>query len=94
MLQFQSAQRDHNMTAEAILESLEIVVERVGDPAPQIYAKLFAQNPQLEEMFILDRDGAVRAEMLRLSFDAIIDLSRDGHYAKGLILDRTDQPRQ
>lgn len=73
------------MHSEALLKSLEIVVEKAGDPAPQIYARLFAQNPQLEEMFVLDRDGAVRAEMIRLCFDAIVDLGEGGHYARGLI---------
>ena len=47
------------MADNALSESLEIVVERVGNPAPQIYQRMFKQSPELEPMFVLDRDGHV-----------------------------------
>jgi hemoglobin-like flavoprotein len=73
------------MANNALSESLEIVVERVGNPAPRIYERMFKRSPELEPMFVLDRDGSVRAEMIRLSFDALLDLEQEGQYARGLI---------
>lgn len=73
------------MAANALSESLEIVVERVGNPAPQIYERMFMRLPELEPMFVLDRDGSVRAEMIRLCFDALLDLEQEGLYARSLI---------
>jgi hemoglobin-like flavoprotein len=73
------------MADNALSESLGIVVERVGNPAPQIYERVFKRSPELEPMFVLDRDGSVRAEMIRLSFDALLDLEQEGLYARGLI---------
>lgn len=73
------------MADNALSESLEIVVERVGNPAPQIYERMFKQSPELEPMFVLDRNGSVRAEMIRLCFDALVDLEQEGLSARGLI---------
>jgi hemoglobin-like flavoprotein len=73
------------MANNALSESLEIVVERVGNPAPQIYERMFKQSPELEPMFVLDRNGSVRAEMIRLCFDALLDLEQEGLYARSLI---------
>jgi hemoglobin-like flavoprotein len=73
------------MADNALSESLQIVVQRVGNPAPQIYERMFKRSPELEPMFVLDRDGSVRAEMIRLSFDALLDLEQEGLYASGLI---------
>lgn len=70
---------------EALADSLDCVVEKVGNPAPRIYERLFQTHPHLQDLFVLDRDGAVRAEMIRLSFDALLDLEHEGHYARGLI---------
>lgn len=72
------------MDADAVTASLERAAERVGNPAAQIYARLFMQAPELEPMFALDGDGAVRNEMVRLCFDALIDLCGEGQYARGL----------
>ena len=73
------------MANTALSESLEIVVERVGNPAPQIYERMFRRSPELEPMFVLDRNGSVRAEMIRLCFDALLDLEQEGLYARSLI---------
>lgn len=73
------------MNADPIHASLDALVQAVGDPGDRIYARLFAQSPELEPMFVLDKSGSVRAEMLRLCWDAIIDLAGSGHTARGLI---------
>ena len=58
----------------ALIErSLEIAAERGGDLTAAVYARLFRERPELEAMFVMDTDGAVRAEMLSLVFDAILD---------------------
>jgi hemoglobin-like flavoprotein len=56
-----------------ILETLELVAERHGDPAAAIYRRLFAAHPELEALFLMDRDGGVRASMVQQAFECIID---------------------
>lgn len=73
------------MNPALIERSLEIVVERVGDPGELIYRRLFEQTPELEELFIRDQDGSVRGEMLQRAFETLIDLAHGGHYGRGLI---------
>lgn len=57
----------------AILETLQMVADRHGDPAAAIYRRLFAAHPELEALFVLDRDGGVRASMVQQGFECIID---------------------
>jgi hemoglobin-like flavoprotein len=66
-----------------IARSLELVAERHGDPAPQIYARLFAAFPETEALFVRDTTGAVRGEMLAVAFQCILDVN--GAYAANLI---------
>lgn len=68
---------------EQIARSLEIVVERAGDPAPAIYARLFAEFPEAEERFWRDVSGAIRAEMLTLVFSCL--MNPDGGYQNNLV---------
>ena len=51
--------------------TLHQVVERVGDPAPQVYERLFAQSPALREMFVNDPLGSVRGEMFHRALEAM-----------------------
>ena len=59
--------------ADAITESLEVVVERAGDPVDQVYERLFAEFPQTEPRFVRDVTGAIRAEMLTMVFNCLMD---------------------
>lgn len=59
--------------SDLIAQSLEAVVEQAGDPAPQIYARLFAEFPETEERFYRDTSGSIRAEMLTMVFDCLMD---------------------
>ena len=63
---------------DLILQSLEALAEREGDPAPAIYARLFADHPDLEPLFLMDTDGGVRGSMLQQSFDCLIDMAEGG----------------
>lgn len=54
-------------------------VDRVGemgiDPTAEVYRTLFAKHPDLEALFVLDRDGAVRGNMLTKALDALADMA-------------------
>jgi hemoglobin-like flavoprotein len=54
-------------------------VERMGelgvDPTAEIYRRLFAKHPELEALFVLDRDGAARGNMLSKAFECLIDMA-------------------
>ena len=51
-------------TVELLEHSLEQVVARIGDPAPQVYERLFAQSPELRAMFVGDPLGMARTMRL------------------------------
>jgi hemoglobin-like flavoprotein len=72
-------------SAQVVAGSLELLAERVGDPAPQVYARLFAQHPDMEALFVRDTSGAVRGEMLAVAFECILDMGGAGAYAANLI---------
>jgi hemoglobin-like flavoprotein len=72
-------------TIELLEHSLEQVVGRVGDPAPQVYEWLFAQSPELRAMFVGDPLGSVRAEMFHRVIETLIDVAADRPYASGMI---------
>ncbi len=58
---------------KVILETLELVAERHGDPTAAIYQRLFGAHPELEALFLMDRGGGVRASMVQQGFECIID---------------------
>jgi hemoglobin-like flavoprotein len=70
---------------EPILQSLELVVERIGDPTPQVYERLFAAQPEMEALFVMDKDYSARGHMLSESLTAIIDFVGDRQYADNLM---------
>ena len=74
------------MNVEPIVESLELVAERLGDPAPQVYARLFARYPQTEALFARDMNGAVRGEMLAVTLKSLLDLAEDGPLGANMII--------
>ena len=71
--------------ATLITQSLEIASERGGDLTGAVYARLFSERPDLEPLFVMDTDGAVRGEMLSRVFDAILDFIGPRAYAHNLI---------
>lgn len=71
--------------AERLEHMLELVVERIGDPAPRVYEHLFANAPELREMFVMDTHGSARGEMLHRAVEALLDLAADQPYAPCLI---------
>lgn len=64
---------------------LHAVAERIGDPAPRVYARLFDESPHLQPLFVGDRSGSVRAEMFLRALDTLSDLAAGRPYAPGMI---------
>ncbi len=58
---------------DPVAESLERLAERVGDPGPLVYARLFARHPETEALFLMDQGGHVRGQMLAMAFEALLD---------------------
>lgn len=73
------------MDAELITRSLELAGERCADPAPLVYARLFAEHPDMEALFVRDSDGSVRGEMLTRVFEAVLDFIDRRAYAALMI---------
>ena len=59
-------------TIDPLTASLELVAERCGDPAELIYRRLFGAFPEMEALFVRDRDGAIRGEMLAQAFACLM----------------------
>lgn len=68
-----------------VIWSLERAADLHGDPTPQVYARLFAASPELEGMFLLDRQGAARGAMLSHVLDTLIDLAGPRAYGANMI---------
>lgn len=72
---------DGSNDAALIEASLELVAERLGDPAPLVYARLFAEEPGLEALFVRDARGIVRGNMLTTALECLVDFAGSGAYA-------------
>jgi hemoglobin-like flavoprotein len=71
--------------AAVILETLEQVAERRGDPTSDVYLQLFQSYPELERLFLMDRDGGVRASMMQQALECIVDYVGDRLVAPQII---------
>ena len=69
----------------AIAWSLERLTEVHGDPTAAVYQRLFAEHPQLEPLFVLDRQGQVRGAMLANVFDTLLDVSGERRHGLNFI---------
>ena len=73
------------MRAELIVGSLELAAERCDDLTPLVYARLFAEQPQMRALFWRDTNGAIKGEMLARVIEAILDFVGERRYASHLI---------
>jgi hemoglobin-like flavoprotein len=71
--------------AELVTQSFEIAAERCDDLTPIVYARFFADHPEMERLFFRDRSGAIKGEMLARVIEAILDFVGPRHYARTLI---------
>jgi hemoglobin-like flavoprotein len=70
------------MDDAALIEaSLAQVAARVGDPAPLVYARLFARFPEVEALFVRDVSGIVRGNMLTTTLECLLDFAGPRAYA-------------
>jgi hemoglobin-like flavoprotein len=65
--------------------SLETAAERHGDPTPLVYERLFAQSPEMEALFIMDKQGSVRGNMLANVFEVLLDLAGPRAYGVHMV---------
>ena len=61
------------MDTDIIAACLELVAERVGDPAPLVFQRLLAENPEIEALYVRDTGGLVRGEMMAVTLEALLD---------------------
>ena len=73
------------MDTDIIARSLELVAERHGDPAPLVYARLFAEHPDMEALFVRDTAGSVRGQMLMVVIESLLDYIGGNAYSANLI---------
>lgn len=71
--------------AEVIAATLELVSERVGDPTPHVFRRLFSENPDLEALFVRDNGGLVRGQMFQVTIESLLDFLGDKAYGANLI---------
>ena len=61
--------------SDALANSLELVVDRVGDPTPLVYDRLFAEQPRMRELFVGDHNGQARGHMLQMVLDTLTNMA-------------------
>ena len=71
--------------ARCMEHTLELVAQRVGDPAPLVFAQLFAEAPELQALFCNDTSGAVRAEMFLRAIECLQDAAGPSQYGSSLV---------
>lgn len=71
--------------ADLIAWSLAEVAERHGDPTQAVYDRLFAQSPEMAELFVNDKTGAARGEMLSVVFETLLDFAGSVSYGANMI---------
>jgi len=69
------------MNGAVILETLERVAGKCGDPTPLVYDRLFTQHPDVKAFFVLDTDDGVKGHMLQEALENLIDYSGEGQTA-------------
>ncbi len=71
--------------ADVITETLDRVAERVGDPMPLIFERMFAEMPETEALFIRDKGGLVRGQMFQVTMESLLDFLGDRAYGANLV---------
>ena len=69
----------------AINASLETVLERLPDPVPLVYERLYADYPETVALFFLDPDGRRREHMLSVTFETLLDFIGDKRFAVSML---------
>ncbi len=74
-----------------ITDTLDRVAQRVGDPTPHVFRRLFADNPGLESLFIRDDGALVRGQMFQVTIESLLDFLGNRAYGAALVrIERTN----
>ena len=74
------------MTDDAVIaDTLEQIAARIGDPAPLVFRRLFAELPEVEALFVRDQGGLVRGQMFQVTMESLLDFVGDRSYGANLI---------
>jgi hemoglobin-like flavoprotein len=71
--------------AAVIVDTLEQVTARVGDPMKLVFARLFAEQPEAEALFVRDTGTLVRGQMFQVTMESLLDFLGDRSYGANLI---------
>ena len=71
--------------AAIIVETMERVSARAGDPMPLVFERLFAEMPEVEALFVRDRGGLVRGQMFQVTMESLLDYLGDKAYGANLV---------
>lgn len=71
--------------AAVIIETLDRIAERVGDPTPLVFQRLFATSPEVEALFVRDAGGLVRGQMFQVTIESLLDFLDDQSYGASLV---------
>lgn len=71
--------------AAIIVETLERVSARAGDPMPLVFERLFAEMPEVEALFVRDKGGLVRGQMFQVTMESLLDYLGDKGYGANLV---------
>ncbi len=71
--------------AACLDHTLALVAQQVGDPAPLVFARLFAEAPELQVLFCNDTRGSVRAEMFLRAVECLQDAAGTRQFSAGLV---------
>ena len=74
-----------SVDAAVITHSLELAGERCPDLTPLVYARIFDQYSDMLPLFVRDKTGQVRGEMLARVIEVVLDYIDGNHYASNLI---------
>lgn len=70
---------------DALSASLELVVERVGDPTPLVYDRLFAEHPSMRDLFVNDHAGAAQGHMLQMVLETLTNMAEGAAWPANMI---------
>ena len=82
------------LNSQYIIESLEQAAAVCEDPTSLVYQRLFASHPELEDLFIMDRNDEAKGHMLYEVIEAIIDFVGPKYTSEGLIVTEVINHRQ
>jgi hemoglobin-like flavoprotein len=69
----------------AFEDSLELVAARAGDPTSSVYDRLFARQPEVTALFVGDRSGQARGQMLAMVLETLGDLADGKPWAANMV---------